>query len=94
MFIPDVMMKGVTIAENNGVCLQSLDGSVSVVLLADKVVITAPEVEVNGETKITMTSPEIEFDSPNCIMGGIRFNTHEHTGVQTGSGQSDGPTNP
>jgi hypothetical protein len=94
LFIPDVMMKGVSLADSGGVCLQSLDGSVSVVLLDDKVVINAPEVEINGETKITLTSEEIGLIAPNINAGGIRFDTHEHVGVQPGGGQSGQPTNP
>ena len=94
MFIPDTMMKGVTLADNDGVCLQSLDGSVSVVLKSGKVIINAPEIEINGENKITLTGDEIEFDSPNINAGGVRFDTHVHTDVQPGAGESGPPTNP
>lgn len=94
MFIPDVMMKGVSLADGDGVCLQSLNGTVSIVLLDDKVKINAPQVDINGSSKITMTSPEISLTSPNINAGGIRFDTHEHIGVQPGGGQSGQPTNP
>jgi len=94
MFIPDVMMQGVTLAANDGVCLQSLNGSVSVVLRNNKVVITAPEIEVTAGDKITMTANEIRMVSGNINAGGIRFDTHLHTGVQPGAGVSGIPVNP
>lgn len=87
MFIPDQMMRSVSLADEDGVCIQSLNGGTAVVLTDTEVKIIAPD-------KITMTAPEIEFDSANCNMGGVRFNTHEHTGVQPGGGQSTGPVNP
>ena len=87
LFIPDNMMRGVTLADNAGVCLQAVDGSASIVLVGD-------EVKIASDTKITMTAPEIVLDSANIDAGGIRFDTHEHTGVQTGGGQTGSPTNP
>lgn len=78
MFIPDTMLKGVTLADNDGVCLQNTDGSVSLVLLDDRMVITAPNVDINGITTIN----------------GIIFDTHVHGGVQTGGSDTIGPDNP
>lgn len=87
MFVPDSMMQGVTLADNDGVCLQSTDGTLSIVLTGDEIKITSPN-------KITFTAPEIDFDSVNCSINGIRFDTHEHTGVQTGPSKTGGPVNP
>lgn len=94
MFIPDVMMRNVSLADNDGVCLQSVDGTVSVVLLGDRVKINAPEVEITGGTKVAISSAQIELNSPNINAGGIRFDTHVHTGVQPGPSNSGQPVNP
>ena len=87
MFIPDNMMRGVTLADD-GICLQNAAGTAAVIITLDG------EVKIISAEKITFTSPEIFFDSTNCNMGGVRFNTHHHTGVQTGGGQTGGPVNP
>ena len=108
MFIPDTMFRGVTLADDDGFCLQSLDGSVSIVLVGNHVNISAPNVTINGttttvnsthlnlnaSTKITMTTPLIEIDADDCEFAGINFINHVHTGVQTGSGESGPPVNP
>lgn len=93
MFIPDVMMKGVTLADNDGVCLQNLDGTVSIVLLDDKIVMKAPVVEINGEERISFTSPDIEFRESEGDTA-IQFATHVHTGVDAGPDESGPPVNP
>jgi hypothetical protein len=87
LFIPDVMMRGVTLADSDGVCLQSLNGQ-------NSLVITDTEVKITAAEKITLTADEIVFDSPNVSMDGIRFDTHVHEDVQTGTSNSGQPTNP
>ncbi len=94
MFFPDAVFREISLADEAGLCIQSLDGSVSIVLVGDKIKITAEEIELTGSTKITMSSPEIDLGSGNISAGGIRFDTHHHTGVQTGGGQTGGPVNP
>lgn len=96
MFIPDVMMRGVTIAggDSANLVIQSLSGDVKISLGTDKMTLTAPEIEIIGGDIITMTAPEIHFDSPNLDCGGTRFDTHVHTGVQPGGGETGSPTNP
>lgn len=90
VFIPDSMMRGVTIASEdaNNVVLQNLDGTVKISLFNDKVKITAPTLEViathatfSGDMTVT----------GNVTGGGISLTGHRHGGVQTGGGNTGTP---
>lgn len=53
-------------------------------------------VEVVAPTKVSVTSPDVEITGNVTITGnlrvnGVNFNTHVHSGVQTGSGNSGTP---
>lgn len=90
MFIPDAMFQMVTIAEEDEDCvvLQSIDGAVRISLGTDKLKLTAPEIEIDTPL-LTLSN-----DAGNINIGGIDFLNHVHTGVDPGSGESDGPANP
>lgn len=59
MFIPDTMMRGVTIEgeDTENAVFQNLDGSVRIALWADQVKITAPKIILNATTEITLDTP-------------------------------------
>jgi phage baseplate assembly protein gpV len=73
-----------------------------------KVVIQAPEVDVNASTKVVVISPDIELQgtvavtgsltasgtltgTTNVVGGGKSLNSHTHSGVTTGSGNTGAP---
>lgn len=89
MFIPDSMMNNVTLADSAGFCIQSSDGTLSIAFNSSTDTIT-----IASPTKIILSAPEIDINSPLCKINGIAFGTHVHTGVQTGGGESGGPVNP
>lgn len=79
LFIPDTMFKSVVIDEDdaNSVVLQNLAGTVRLAI---------------SETALTITSPLVKIDTASCVIGGIDYITHKHTGVVPGGGTSGGPT--
>jgi hypothetical protein len=92
VFIPDVV-RGWTLASEDAAnaVLQTTDGSVRIALWPDRVKVTA------GEASMTITNAGTTFSGAvsmpdGATIGGIAFGTHKHTGVQTGSGTSGGPT--
>ena len=108
MFIPDVMMKGVTIADEDAdaVVLQSLDGSVRIALMSDTIKMTAPNIIL--DTPLTTITGEIQAGTNpsysrtatfngtitttgDVVAGSISLDTHVHTGVQPGGGDTGGP---
>lgn len=108
MFIPDVMMKGVTIAgeDDDAVVLQSLDGSVRIALLSDTIKMTAPNIILDTPiTTITgalvagtdsTSSRTATFNGTitttgDVIANGISLDSHVHSGVQPGGGDTGGP---
>lgn len=56
-------------------------------LIANTVTITAPNFIINGNTTMNGTLNS----TGNIIGAGISLNTHRHTGVQTGGGNTGGP---
>jgi len=49
--------------------------------------ITAPVIKLTGGGKV------LQISSAGIVLDGITWETHKHTGVQTGGGTSGGPTN-
>ncbi len=89
VFFPHVMT-GYTIngEDSDNVVLQNLSGSVRIALWDDQVKITAP--------KIILDSPTIECTGDitavgDIIAGPISARTHVHSGVETGSGNTQEP---
>lgn len=66
----------------NGVIVQTLDGSAFVKITKDLMTLTC------GSATITLNK------DGTITIGGIVWGTHEHTGVQTGSAKTGGPTGP
>ncbi|MCD1124803.1 hypothetical protein LPW36_01930 [Jinshanibacter sp. LJY008] len=95
VFIPNVLRDFIINAEDKeNAVLQSLDGSVRISLFPDKIKLTAATVEVDGNFKVTGTS-ELAGQvtaTAGATIAGIEFRTHKHTGVDTGTGTSGGPT--
>jgi len=92
VFIPDVM-HGLTISaeDESHAVLQTADGSVRVAIWPDRVKITAGSVGLTvGPSASTFTGHVVMPDGAS--IGGIEFGTHKHSGVQTGSGSTGGPT--
>ncbi len=79
MFFPDSMFRSVTIdpEDADNVVLQSLDGTQRVSIWPDKVKITA--------TAIELVSTTLTHNGKNI------GDTHEHSGVQPGSGNTGPP---
>lgn len=82
VFIPSVMT-GYTINSEDAAnaVLQSLDGSIRISLFPDKIKITSPLVEIDGELVVT----------GNVTGNSISLDTHVHSGVQPGGGDTGGP---
>jgi hypothetical protein len=106
VFIPDCMRDYTIDGEDDGAAvLQSVDGTVKVVLTDEKLVLAAPD------CKMTMEAGTVEIDAPagvtinaaDAIMtgnltvtgevtaNGIPLSTHRHTGVVAGGDTSGGP---
>jgi hypothetical protein len=72
-------------------------------------IIAQQDVAITAGTTLTMTAPAIAMHQtgggpgatftgspvvmPDAIIGGVQQSTHKHGGVQTGGGQTGGPTN-
>lgn len=84
VFIPDTMLRGFTIAEEDteNAVLQNEDGSVRIAIFPDKVKITAPAVLIDTPVT-TMTG--------DAVIGGISFLNHVHGGVVPGGGDTGIP---
>lgn len=50
-----------------------------------------PNVVMEASASLTLRAPSVVVDSPNIMLGGIRWQTHRHTGVQTGPDNTGGP---
>lgn len=76
MFIPDTMLKGVSIADDDAanLVIQNLAGTVKISL---------------SSTGITFTGPVIFNDG--ITIDGIPFDTHRHTNVENGPDDTGGP---
>lgn len=91
LFIPDVMT-GYTVDEaDTGLTIQSLNGTVKIVMTDEKIKLAAPTVEID--------SPESSFTGNVSISGtlettgdatiqGKAFTPHTHGGVQPGGGET------
>ena len=92
VFVPDVMHGMAINAEDEShAVLQTTDGSVRVAIWPDRVKITAGSVGLTvGPSASTFTGHVVMPDGAS--IGGIEFGSHRHTGVQSGSGTSGGPT--
>lgn len=90
----------------DGVVLQSLDGSVRIALLAGQVKITAPQIVLDTPLTIITgeiqagTNPSFSRTATfngtitttgDVVAGSISLDSHVHTGVQTGGGDTGGP---
>jgi len=67
----------------NGVTIQTLDGTTTTFVLT-KTSITM----TRGSSSVTMSDSEIDLNSPTIKLNGKVWDTHQHSGVQTGSGDS------
>lgn len=70
LFIPDIM-RGYTIDGDDAdrAVLSNLDGTVKIALGEDKIVITAPTVEVNADTTVTIKAPLVTMaGTPNTLL--------------------------
>ena len=92
----------------DGIDVRSLDGSVSLHVNASSITskvgdsthtLTASNysLSVGGANTMTATASGVNFGVPvtmpnGATINGIPFNTHKHTGVETGGGTSGGPT--
>ena len=69
------------------------------VIGATAIDISAPTINMSASGAVNITAPTIAMNgqvtqaSGSFSIGGVTFGTHKHTGVQTGSGTSGGPTN-
>ena len=88
MFFPDPM-RGYEIAgeDAGNLVIQNLNGSVRVSLWPDKIKMTAPIVEINGELHVT---GPITSDTEVSV-GAIALTTHKTSGVTPGGGTSSVP---
>lgn len=84
VFIPDTMLKGFSINEDDAesVVLQNTTGTVKIAISDDGIKITSPD--------ILMTTPLVTITG-ELIVSEIPFTTHKHTGVEPGGGNSGGP---
>lgn len=91
VFIPDVMTGYTIPAEDEShAVLQTLDGSVRVAVWPDRLKLTA------GALSVTIGPDTIDFEGyanfpGGASIGGIDFESHVHTGVQSGGDTSGGP---
>jgi hypothetical protein len=108
LFFPDAMRGVTMSGEDGAhATLQTLDGQTRVALWDDRVKITQGSKSVtvgptninmtNGSASLTMTSTNTTIAGPvvmpdGATIGGIDFGTHKHTGVQSGTSTSGGPT--
>jgi hypothetical protein len=108
VFFPDAMRGVSIQAEDSArVVLQTLDGATRIALGDDRVKITQGSKSItvgpsnititNGAASMTMTSTNTTITGPvimpnGATIGGIDFGTHKHTGVQSGTSTSGGPT--
>jgi len=63
---------------------------------APDIKLVAPTVEINASSGVTITTPTVQVNGAivatgNVTAGSIDLETHHHTGVQTGSGNTGGP---
>ncbi len=75
--------------------INATSGASSMQLTPSLFTVTAPAISLNqtggGTSGATFTGAPVVM--PDAEIGGVKFSTHKHTGVQTGSGTSGGPTN-
>lgn len=95
LFFPDAM-RDFTIQDEDAenAVFQTLDGRYRVALWEDRVKVTAGDsttLEVS-DAGITLTGPTITLAAPVITIGGIVWQTHKHTGVVPGGGNTGGPT--
>lgn len=92
----------------DGIDVRSLDGSVSLHVNASSITAKIGDsahtlsasnysLSVGGANTMTATASGVNFGVPvtmpnGATINGIPFNTHKHTGVETGGGTSGGPT--
>ncbi len=77
LFIPDTMMKGVTLADSSAVCIQSLDGTTSITMKNGVISINATTINLNGTT-VAITAPTLTSNNVNIS------STHVHSDPQGG----------
>lgn len=82
-FIPDVFGKYTVAGDDDAaMIIQNYAGTVAVSLHDDKLRLKAPNIEFDGN--VTQTGGFF-------VINGIEFNTHQHTGVETGPNNTGGP---
>lgn len=106
IFIPDSMMRGVTIDpdDSDSVVLQSLSGGARIAIAGDKVTITAPNIILDSPlTTITGLLESGTGSGGSAVFHGtitatgeitsgtVALTTHVHSGVQPGSGDTGEP---
>lgn len=90
MFFPDEMNRNVTIASEDAdnLVIQNDDGTVRISISNAKVKVTAPLLEIDAP-HTTMSGDLVV--TGNVTGDGISLNSHQHTGVTTGPGNTGGP---
>lgn len=88
LFVPNILT-GFSIDgdDADNVVLQTLDGSVKISMGENKITINAPEIEINSN--ITLNGGIVA--TGDIVSGDISLQTHIHSGVQGGSGNTGGP---
>lgn len=87
IFIPHVMAGFIVGDDADNAVLSSLDGSVKISLSSDTITLTAPNIIMNSNLTI---DGDLNITG-STIGNGINLNTHIHSGVQTGSGDTGEP---
>lgn len=94
VFFPD-MLKGWSLADAEGLCLQSLDGSTSIVLKDGKIEMKSNE--SNIEIPKIKIAGMVEIEGGLSVMGEMNNNgkdigsNHAHSGVETGNENTGAP---
>lgn len=94
VFFPD-MLRGWSLADDEGLCIQSLDGSTSIVLKDGKIEMKSSE--LNIETPNIKIVGMVEIEGGLSVEGEMNNNgkdigsNHAHSGVETGNENTGAP---
>lgn len=89
LFIPDIMT-GYNISDddNDSMVIQSTDGNVTISLNPSRIKLTAPDIEITGDTEINGNANI----TGNVTSSGINLTTHNHTQPNDSGGNVEQPT--
>lgn len=89
VFIPDVMT-AFEMADDDGVSIQTTDGGNAMTVNGASAVMKV------GSATLTLTAVKlvssVPIEAPEVTAASVKLSTHKHSGVQTGSGNTGGPT--